>query len=206
VRRTKILATLGPASASLRVARAMVAAGVNGFRINFSHGTPDEHRRLIDLGQRAGRAKGRTTFIVADLQGPKMRLGVLQPTPVLLRKGDVWTLDDRHAVGGTKRVFAAVPNLRSSANPGDPVLLGDGGVELRVESVGPSGVVTRVVSGGPVSSRAGVFLPRAHLRTQVLSRKDHVDLATAVEAGVDYVALSFVRSGEDLRVARRAAE
>jgi pyruvate kinase len=205
VRRTKILATLGPASATPEIARSLVRAGADGFRINCSHGDSAGHRALIELGRAAGTAEGRTIFLVADLQGPKMRLGDLSPSPLLLSSGSSWTLDDRRIVGDSLRARAEVPGLRAAAHPGDPVLLGDGGVELRVESVGPAGVLTRVVSGGSVSSHAGVFLPKAKLRTQVLSAKDRVDLAMALEARVDYLALSFVRSGDDLRFARNAA-
>ncbi|MCI4367042.1 MAG: pyruvate kinase [Thermoplasmata archaeon] len=205
MRRTKILATLGPASASAKIARQLVRAGADGFRINCSHGDSADHRSLIALGRSAGEAGGRTVFLVADLQGPKMRLGAIAPSPIQLRTGQSWTLDDRRTVGGATRALAEVPHLREAANPGDPVLLGDGGVELRVTSVGVAGVATRVVSGGPVSSHAGVFLPRAKIRTAVLSPKDRADLAMAIEEKVDYVALSFVRSGRDLEIAQRAA-
>ncbi len=206
MRRTKILATLGPASSTPAVARALVRAGADGFRINCSHGDSASHRGLIELGRRAGASERRTVFLVADLQGPKMRLGDLAPSPLILRNGQTWTLDDRPLPGNPERVMAEVPHLREAANPGDPVLLGDGGVELRVQSVGPAGVVTRVISGGPVTSHAGIFLPKAQLRTEVLSSKDRADLAMALDAGVDYIALSFVRSGEDIRTARRAAQ
>ncbi len=140
--------------------------------------------------------------MVADVPGPKIRLGALASPPLILRTGQRWTLDRDPGPGGPERVGVELPRLAGVARVGDPVLLGDGSVELRVRSAGPRGIETVVAHGGPVSSHAGLFLPRAHLRTEVLARSDR-ELASAVlDEGVDFLALSFVRDAADVRKAR----
>jgi pyruvate kinase len=206
VRSTKILATIGPASSTLDQLRAMIRAGANGFRVNFSHGDDPQHLALIRAARQAARRERANIAIVGDLQGPKIRLGPLDPSRVQLVEGSTFLLDRRVAVGGPSRATAELPGLGSAAKVGDPVLLGDGDVELRVEEVAPDRLVTRVVQGGMVSSHAGLFLPRAHLRTSILAAKDRHDLGIALRAPVDYLALSFVRSAEDIRKARKLVQ
>jgi pyruvate kinase len=204
VRRTKILVTVGPASWSVASLRRMADAGANGFRINFSHGSDAEHRttlgRIHDL--RASDPEPRA--IVADLQGPKIRIGALQQPQYRLLDGATFYLDSEAAPGDDERAPVEVPHLTESVRPGDPVLLGDGSVQLAVERVEADRVRTRIVHGGLLTQHAGLFLPRAHLRTQILGTKDRADLALAVHEGVDFVALSFVRDAGDIHGARRA--
>ncbi len=205
MKRTKILATLGPASSTRAILRAMIRRGADGFRINFSHGDRASHRQLLEAARAAGARAGRETFVVADLQGPKIRLGEIAPSPSVLARGAEFRLDRSTAPGGPGRATLEIPDFPRAARSGDPVLLGDGDVELRVTSVDAGGIVTRVVEGGPIRSHMGVYLPNARLRTSILGSKDREDLAFALAHGVDYVALSFVREAGDLRAARALA-
>ena len=203
LRRTRILATLGPASSSPRTLRSLLEAGADGFRVNFSHGTPDEQRQLIRRGRAASRSLHRDVAIMADLQGPKIRLGAVANDSVMLTEGQRVRLDGRAIRGGVDRLPVQMPRLGSAARRGDPILLGDGGIELRVEGTGSNTIVTRVIRGGAVHSHQGIYLPRARLRRSVLGSKDLDDLDLALKEQVDFVALSFVSSAADVRRARR---
>ena len=203
MRRTKILATVGPATASTVAVGRLLAGGVDAFRINFSHGTTPEHREVLRRLHRAARRPYRHAAIVADLQGPKIRIGDLKERQYRLLEGARLNLDRVHEPGTASRVEVSIPDLARAAKVGDPVLLGDGSVELVVTAVSRTAIETRVVHGGTLTSHAGLFLPRAHLRVQILGRKDRADLAIALEEGVDFVALSFVTDAHDVRVARR---
>jgi pyruvate kinase len=206
MRRTKILATVGPATASAASVRRLLAAGVDAFRLNFSHGTTAEHRETLRRLHSASRGPYENVAIVADLQGPKIRIGRLRESQYRLPDGAALVLDRESAPGTSARVSVSLPDLGHSAKVGDPVLLGDGSVELVVTAVSDDALSTRVVHGGTLTSHAGLFLPRAHLRAQILGRKDRADLAVAIEEGVDFVALSFVTDGRDVRLARRTID
>lgn len=206
LRRTRILATLGPSSDSLPKLHGLLRAGADAFRVNFSHGTRSEQIGLIQRARTAARRVGREVAIVADLQGPKLRVGQIRGDSMLVHEGRSLTLDPAQTPGAVDRVPISIPDLQSSARPGDPVLLGDGNVELRVEAVSSGGIRTRVVQGGTIHSHQGIFLPHARLRGSVLGPKDLNDLATALQQRVDFVALSFVGSAADVRTARRAIQ
>ncbi len=206
MRRTKILATVGPASSSRSALQSLVAAGVDAFRINFSHGTSEEQRAVLRRIRSVASGARANLAIMADLQGPKVRIGALQNPPYALVEGRPLVLDRDVAPGTAARVSVSLPDLPAAARKGDPVLLGDGSIELVVERVRPAEILTRVVHGGMLTSHAGLFLPRAHLRTQLLARKDRADLALALAEGVDYVALSFVTDARDVRRARKLVE
>ncbi len=203
MRRTKILATVGPATRGPARVGELIRAGADAFRLNFSHGTDDEHRSAIRSIRTAASRTGRDVAVVADVQGPKIRIGDLATGSVHLRDGRVWTLDDGSAPGDDHRAGAQLPDFAHVGRRGDPVLLGDGNVELRIESVRSRAIVTRVVAGGEVRSHAGLFLPRAHLRASVLGPKDRHDAELALAEGVDFLALSFVSDARDVRLARR---
>ncbi len=202
VRRTKILATIGPATDSPRRIAQLVRAGTDAFRLNFSHGTDAEHRSTLRRLRGARGLRGRELAIVADVQGPKIRIGDLTGGRVTLRTGQSWVLDQRSPAGNSTRVGVSIPGFSQAAERGDPVILGDGNVVLEVRSADAQSITTRVTAGGVVTSHAGLFLPRAHLRTSVLGPKDRRDARIAVEEGADFLALSFVRSGEDLAATR----
>jgi pyruvate kinase len=203
MRRTKILATVGPAVDRLDRLQDLVRAGADGLRLNFSHGSDDGHRATLDRMHRAARSLRRDVAIVADLPGPKLRIGALAATTVELATGRAWSLDRDPTPGDAHRVGVELPSFDRAARPGDPVLLGDGVVSLRVERVTGGRIETRVTSGGPVSSHAGIYLPHARLRVRVFGAKDRHDASIAIARGVDFLALSFVRDDRDLTDARR---
>ncbi len=203
MRRTKILATIGPATERPEQLAALLDAGVDAFRLNFSHGTDYEHRVLLRRIHAVMRQRRREAAVVADVQGPKIRLGEIAGGSLDLVAGREWTLDDRPTPGDPRRVGIQVPSFERLARKDDPVLLGDGNVELVVVQAGRSKIVTRVVNGGSVTSHAGLFLPRAKLRTSVFGPKDRHDAALGLSEGIDYLALSFVRTGSDVLGARR---
>ena len=203
MRRTKILATVGPASDDPERLRALIAAGVDAFRLNFSHGSDVEHRATLRHVRTAAHRAGREIAIVGDVQGPKIRIGEIGAGSVRLRPGQDWILDARTEPGDERRVCAQVPTFDGIAHVGDPVLLGDGSVELTIARVRPESLVAKVTAGGVVSSHAGLFLPHAQLRTSVFAAKDRRDAALGIEEGIDYLALSFVREAGDLDETRR---
>ncbi len=203
MRRTKILATVGPATDRVERMQRLIEAGADALRLNFSHGTDEEHRSLLRFAREAARRAGREIALVGDVQGPKIRIGELSGGSARLTRGMPWILDQRPEPGDLHRVGIQIPAIGRAARSGDPVLLGDGSVSLEVTRVRSDRLDTRVVNGGTVNSHAGLFLPRAHLRTSVLAEKDRHDAAVGVAEGIDYLALSFVRDADDLREARR---
>jgi pyruvate kinase len=186
--------------------RALVAGGVNGLRLNFSHGSDEEHRVILRRIHRIVDHRDPPVAVVADLQGPKIRIGDLRARTLQLRDGEELSLDTDTTPGDGTRLSVTLPELSTSVRVGDPLLLGDGSISLTVLRIEGARVVARVGHGGTLSAHAGLFLPRAKLRTEILGEKDLADLRLALEEGVDYVAISFVRAGEDLAVARRAVE
>lgn len=203
MRRTKILATVGPATDRDDRLLRLLEAGADAFRLNVSHGTSVEHRATLRRLHQVCRRAQREAPIVVDVQGPKLRIGEVAGGSVRLSRGQRWTLDQEPMPGGETRVPIEIPSFEKAAHRGDPVLLGDGDVELVVESSDPSRIETKVVSGGVVRSHAGVSLPRARLRTVAFGPKDRVDTELALEEGFDYLALSFVREEQDVLAARK---
>ncbi len=200
-RRTKIVATIGPASDSVEMLHALVAAGVDGMRLNFSHGTHEDHAQRAELIRRVQVEVGRPLSIIADLQGPKLRVGEL-PAPIELVTGDDVTL-----IGGEQAVDGALPVspavIGDVLRPGHHVLIDDGLIRLKVNEVEHGRVRCAVLVGGPVSAHKGVNLPGVPLPIPSLTRKDIDDLDFALDLDVDYVALSFVRSAADVRDLRK---
>ena len=179
--------------------RSLIDAGVDAFRLNFSYGSHDEHAESFDLIRRLSRDAGRPVAIMQDLQGPKIRIGKLANGPYRLEPGEEMTFTTESVTGDAARVpvnYAALPQV---VKAGDRILLGDGEAELRVESVAQPEVRARVIEGGVLKENQGMHLPGVALRKEALSEKDVADLQLGVRLGVDYVALSFVRSGDDVR-------
>jgi pyruvate kinase len=203
VRRTKILATVGPATAAPGRLVALIRAGADALRLNLSHGSDADHRAMLELMHESARRADREVAIVADVPGPKMRIGALAGGELRLATGQRWRLDAEAAPGDEARVGVEVPTFRGLAKERDPVLLGDGSVELIVTGAHPSALDTRVVSGGRVRSHSGLYLPRARLRASTFDTADREVAAVALEGGIDYLALSFVRDAVDLVAARR---
>jgi pyruvate kinase len=203
-RRTKIVATLGPASDSRERLRALLEAGVDAVRFNLSHGTHAEHSEKAWLVREIAADLGRPVALIADLQGPKLRIGDLAE-PVVLRAGDRITVSgEESAADGVLPVAPAV--IGDVLEPGHDVLIDDGLVRLHVDAVEGGRASCAVVVGGLVSSHKGVNLPGVPVPIPSLTRKDVADLDWAVETGVDFVALSFVRSPADVRDLRALLE
>jgi pyruvate kinase len=205
MRRAKIVCTLGPASSHPSVLGRMLDAGMDVARLNMSHGTREEHRRVAEIVRRAAAERGRPVAVVLDLSGPKIRLGELRE-PVMLQEGQRvrFTVEDR--VGEGDLLPVNYPDLPREARPGDQMSLSDGLILLVVEEVGSSEVRARVLSGGVVSSRKGLNLPGGGDAMPSLTDKDREDLRFGLELGADWVALSYVRSGRDAAAPRAVME
>jgi pyruvate kinase len=203
-RRTKIVATLGPASDSPEMLRALARAGMNAARLNLSHGTHEEHAERAARVRAAEADVGHPVALIADLQGPKLRVGDLEE-PIVLRQGeDVTVCAEEAATNGELPVAPAV--IGDVLKPGHDVLIDDGLVRLRVGDVAEGRARCEVIVGGIVSSHKGVNLPGVPLPIPSLTRKDTADLQFALDLGVDFVALSFVRSAADVRDLRALIE
>jgi pyruvate kinase len=203
MRRTKIIATLGPASATDTVIRELVTSGVDVFRLNFSHGTHAAHAASIEKVRAAARETGRVVALLQDLSGPKIRTGKLQGgEPAALTAGRSFTIAVGDFQGDSSRVSTTYADLPRAVHPGDTLLLDDGHIELRVIRVSDGEIVTEVVEGGPLGENKGINVPGVELPTAGLTAKDVEDLHFGVRAGVDFVALSFVQSAVVLRQAR----
>jgi pyruvate kinase len=204
VRRTRIVCTLGPSSASPQVVRRLIGAGMDVARLNFSHGDADTHRRTVRAVREAACASGRHIALLQDLQGPKIRTGRFDPPLVRLSRGRPVTLTSRPVTGTAELVPVSHPELVAALRPRDRVLLADGQIELRVREVAGTDATCAVTRGGLLEARKGVIAPGRPLALPALTEKDLRDLALGAELGFDYVALSFVRSAEDVQACRRA--
>ena len=198
-KKTKIVATLGPACSTREVLNDMIKAGVNVFRVNFSHADYDDVKAKIDMIRSLNTEFGYTTAILGDLQGPKLRVGVMQED-VVVNPGDIITFQTADDVPGTAdRVYMNYKAFPSDVNPGEKILLDDG--KLMFEALSTNGtteVVCKVIQGGPLKSKKGVNLPNTKVSLPALTQKDIKDAIFAIEQKVDWIALSFVRTAEDL--------
>jgi pyruvate kinase len=197
-RRAKIIATLGPASSDLVTIKKLVHAGMNVTRINFSHGTHNEHAVVINNIRQVAEKLGQPITILQDLQGPKIRTGEIQGGQILISSGDKFTLTTENIIGNRECVSVDYPNLTRSVHLGGRILLDDGNLELIVEKINPKTIVTRVSTGGILKPHKGVNLPGAKLDIQSFTTKDKDDLAFGLSQNIDAVALSFVRSEQDV--------
>ena len=200
----KIIATLGPATAAPEKIRALFMAGVDVFRLNFSHGDHDAHRRSYDLIRALESTTGRPIGVLLDLQGPKLRIGRFASGHVTLADGGSFALDLDPSPGNPERVALPHPEVFAAIKPGTNLLLDDGKVRLEVETCGANFAVTRVKIGGEMSDHKGVNIPDAMLPVSPLTDKDREDLALGLELGVDWVAASFIQRPRDLLVLREA--
>jgi pyruvate kinase len=204
IRRTKIVATLGPASDREGVLEAMIAAGVDVVRLNFSHGSPDDHRQRLTRVREIADRLGRSVAALGDLQGPKIRIARFADGAVTLAEGTPFVLDMAldSGAGDVTRVGCDYPQLIDDVAPGDRLLLDDGRLLLDVTAVQGREIHTTVVVGGKLSNNKGINKLGGGLSAPALTDKDRADLATAVEIGVDYLAVSFPRSAADMQEAR----
>lgn len=199
VRRTKIICTIGPASSDEQTIRALIAAGMDVARLNFSHGTHDDHRQVIEHIRAAAKEMQRPVSILQDLQGPKIRVGLMQNGGVLLHKGQQLVLTPSPLEESTsQRVHISYDSLAQDVNRGGRILIDDGLLELEVKDTQQGEVLTEVLVGGPLRSRKGVNLPDIRTTTPSLTEKDLKDLEFGLSMGVDIIALSFVRDQSDV--------
>ncbi len=205
-RRTRIVATLGPSSRDRQVIEELVRAGVNVFRLNFSHGTHDEHREVYGRVRAATAEAAPATAVLADLSGPKIRAGTFASGSIDLREGARVTVTTRDIEGRPGLIPSQYAALADDVAPGDRILLDDGNLELAVEDARGSEIACRVVTGGQLKDRKGMNLPGVKVSAPALTEKDRRDAAFALELGVDLLALSFVRRGLDVLELRRLVE
>ncbi|KTD20604.1 pyruvate kinase [Legionella israelensis] len=203
LRRTKIIATVGPSSASESILREMLSAGVDVLRINFSHAS-ESALGLIQSARKIAKELKHPLAVMADLQGPKIRIGRFKHQSVTLVNGQKFTLNcqNKHLLGDSKQVFVTYPDLCQEVNIGDRLLLSDGLIELEVESVQQTEVHCRVIDGGVLSDLKGLNRKGGGLAARTLTDKDKADMEIAVNAKVDYLGLSFVKDAQDIRHAR----
>lgn len=199
MRRAKIVCTLGPSSESVERLVELIQAGMNVARLNMSHGDYNEHLTRLKNVREASRITGATVGVFADLQGPKIRLGKFADGPHNLARGDVFTITVEEILGTKERCSTTYKGLPGDVRPGDMLLIDDGKVGLRVTAVDATDVVTEVVVAGPVSNNKGINIPGAAVSVPAMSEKDEADLRWALENGIDMMALSFVRSGDDIK-------
>jgi pyruvate kinase len=203
VRRAKIVCTLGPATSSERRIRELVYAGMDVARMNMSHGSHEDHAEVYRLVREAADASGHGVGIFADLQGPKIRLETFADGPVQLHRGQEWTITTRDVPGDATIAGTTFKGLPGDVKPGDPILIDDGKIRLRVTAVNDTDVTTDVLVGGTVSNNKGINLPGVAVSVPALSDKDEADLRFALSLSVDYIALSFVRDAKDVEDVRR---
>jgi len=203
--KTKIVATIGPASDSPEVLERLIVAGLNVARLNFSHGDFTGHAERIARIRAAEKAAGRRVAIMADLPGPKMRIGKIEPEPIQLRPGENFTLTGEDVVGNPQRVSMSFERLPKVVKPGDRLFLNDGLVQLVVECVAGSEVHCKVAVGGELRSKKGLNLPGINLGISAFTDHDRACLEFALKAGVDAVSQSFVETAADIEAVRAAA-
>lgn len=205
-RRARIVATIGPASQEETTLRALLEAGVDVIRLNFSHGSHEDHLRIYQRARAVSQQMGRPVTILQDLQGPKIRVGEIQNQQVELRAGQRFILTAAPILGNEQMVSVDFPDLAQAVDPGGRILLDDGNLELTVVRIDGDQVETQVKVGGMLKSNKGVNLPHARLNLSSLTAKDETDLEFGLKMGVDAVAISFVCTAEDVHRVRAAIQ
>ena len=205
-RKVKILATLGPASNNEEMIGKLYEAGADVFRINMSHSSHDMMRELVQTIRNVEKRAGRPIGILADLQGPKLRVGMFKEGKVVLEQGQTFTLDDDPTEGDTTRVYLPHPEILEAVQPGHRLLIDDGRLALVAEQSDGKSITCKVVSGTNISNKKGVSLPDTTLATGALTEKDRADLDEVLKEPVDWVALSFIQRPEDLAEVRKISK
>src|SRR5210317_1519721 len=203
--KTKLVCTIGPASDSPAMLERIIKAGMNVARLNFSHGDFASHKETIEKIRAASEATGRRVTIMADLPGPKMRIGEIAEEPIELAPDDSFTLTTEEIVGDARRVSVSFSPLPKAVKPGDKLFINDGYVEIDVTRIDGSDVHCKVFVGGKLRSRKGLNLPGIDLGISAFTDQDHECLKFAMENGVDAVSQSFVETGADIDAVRDAA-
>jgi len=197
--RTKIVATIGPATADKEMLKAIIAEGVDVCRLNFSHGSYDDHKAVINRIKELREESGEPISMLLDLQGPKLRVGEMEGGKVELKTGSLITVTTREMKGTAECIYVKFPTLPSDIKPGETILLDDGKLQLEVVSTDlKSEIICKVIFGGWLSSKKGFNLPQTKLSIPALTEKDRADLEFGIEQGVDWIGLSFVRKASDI--------
>ena len=199
MRRAKIVCTLGPAVESVEKITELIDAGMNMARLNLSHGSHDEHQKRLDLVRAAAKKANKAVAILVDLQGPKIRLGRFSSGPHELSRGDTFTITTDDIAGTKDKVSTTYKGLPGDCKSGDSIMIDDGKVSVQVVQVKGSDVITKVIQPGMVSNNKGINLPGVAVSLPALSEKDIADLRWGLKAGVDFIALSFVRNAADIK-------
>ena len=202
MKRTKIICTLGPASSDEKMIKKMLENGMNVARFNFSHGTHEYHKEMIDRFRKVRDEMGIPAAVMLDTKGPEIRLGTFKDNSVVICAGAEYTLTSRDVSGDENIVSVSYKDLPGQLEAGDRVLIDDGMVELSVVETNETDIICKVVTGGKISDRKGVNIPAKHLDFPYISKQDEADLIFGVEQRVDFVAASFVRSKEDVIAVR----
>ena len=197
-KRTKIVATVGPSTSSEEVLKAMIKEGVNVFRVNFSHGIHQDHINAIKKIRTADKQLGTHSAILADLQGPKIRIGSFKNSSAFLKNNQKFELDLNPTPGDEKRVFLPHPEIYKSVKKNTRVLIDDGKLILNITKVSSDKITTEVINGGKISNMKGVNIPESFIKMSSLTKKDIKDLEFCLDLSLDYVALSFVQKAKDL--------
>ena len=199
MRRAKIVCTLGPAVESVEKITELIDAGMNMARLNLSHGSHDEHQKRLDLVRAASKKANKAVAILVDLQGPKIRLGRFSSGPHELSRGDTFTITTDDIAGTKDKVSTTYKGLPGDCKAGDAIMIDDGKVSVQVVQVKGNDVITKVIQPGMVSNNKGINLPGVAVSLPALSEKDIADLRWGLKAGVDFIALSFVRNAADIK-------
>jgi pyruvate kinase len=203
--KTKIVATIGPASSSKEMLRALLKEGVDVFRLNFSHGKHEDHQKVVDMVRELNEELGSTVALLLDLQGPKIRVQEVQPD-IILVQGQEFVITTRQLIGNADIASTSYQELPRDVNKGDTILIDDGKIELRVKDVRDVDVLTEVIYGGPLKSRKGINLPNTKVSAPSLTPKDLEDLKFGLKNQVEWIALSFVRKAQDIKILRSIIE
>ena len=202
MKKTKIICTVGPASRDIRVMEKMIAAGMNVMRLNFSHGTYEEHQQFIENLRLLREKTGEHVAVMLDTKGPEIRTGDF-PEPVFLEQGSSYILTPQEVPGDKGRCFVTYPELARDVSPGSRIMIDDGLIEMKVEAVEGEDIRCIVINSGTIGSHKGINLPGVRTHLPAITEKDRADLIFGVENGVDFVAASFVRKAEDVRQIRQ---
>jgi len=198
MRRAKIVATLGPSTDDLAAVQKLIKAGLNVARLNMSHGDHSDHKKRLNLVRQASLNEGKEVAILADLQGPKIRVGIFGSGPVLLVNGQNFTITTDDISGDKEKVSTTYKGLPGDVKKGDPILVDDGKIRLEVIEVKGNNVLTKVIEGGTISNSKGLNLPGVSVNVPAMSDKDEEDLIWALKNDCDWIALSFVRNSKDI--------
>jgi len=202
-RMTKIVCTIGPASRNYKMIKGLIKKGMNVARLNFSHGTHEEHQQAIENIRKASLKTGKVVAVLQDLGGPKIRIGKIRKESVFLKEGSSFILTNRNVVGDEQAVSVSISSLSQKVKKGDAIFLSDGALELKVKEIKVADIICRIMRGGKLSSHKGINIPNLSMNISSLTDKDYQDILFGIKNKVDFIGLSFIRSAEDIIKVRK---